>query len=211
MAERSTHAHATLLFAASHCVPRHTPCTAPATSACHSGLRNIRSKLTSTNQRIPCACHDFAPPHTSTRKLRAMTAHPNSNAVFNARELRNMTTNLNRCAIFNARELRAFTANRNSRTVPSVHALRTLTANHNSSAVPNAHTLRALTANHNGSTPREIEATARAPSALLVLATPLGARAANPRRPHTLRPATTCTSSATSQSTRVSANHNNRA
>ena len=38
---------------------------------CRSGLfnyvlRNIRPKLPSTNQRIPCAYHDFAPPHSST-------------------------------------------------------------------------------------------------------------------------------------------------
>ena len=38
-----------------------------ATSDSHYVLRNARSKLTSTNQRIPCTCHDFPTPSTLTR------------------------------------------------------------------------------------------------------------------------------------------------
>ena len=36
-------------------------------AACRCVPRNVRSKLTSTNPRIPCACHDFATPNTRTR------------------------------------------------------------------------------------------------------------------------------------------------
>ena len=86
MAERPTHAYATLLFAASHCIPRYTPpCTAPAASACHCALRNVRSKLTSTNQRIPCACHDFVAPHTSTRTRAAISHRATKSNGFSSR------------------------------------------------------------------------------------------------------------------------------
>ena len=36
-------------------------------AACRCVPRNVRPKLTSTNPRIPCACHDFATPNTRTR------------------------------------------------------------------------------------------------------------------------------------------------
>ena len=77
-AERLTHAHATLLFAASHCVSRYAPpYTAPAASACHCVLRNFGSKLTCANQRITCACRDFATPSTSTRARSRILAQGN--------------------------------------------------------------------------------------------------------------------------------------
>ena len=41
-------------------------CTAPAASAWHGVPRNVHSKPTSTNPRIPCACYGFVTPHTST-------------------------------------------------------------------------------------------------------------------------------------------------
>ena len=57
------------------------PRAAPAASACRCVLRNARSTLTSTNQRIPCACHDFAPPHTSTRARPISRTGPQNPAV----------------------------------------------------------------------------------------------------------------------------------
>ena len=70
-AQCPTRAPETSLFAAPHCEQSYTaPYTMPAASACHCVLRNVRSKLTSTNQRIPCACHDCAPPHSSTHTHR---------------------------------------------------------------------------------------------------------------------------------------------
>ena len=66
-AQRPARAPETPLRAAPHCVQRYTPrCTAPAASSCHCVLRNVPSKLTSTNQRISRTRHHFAPLHSST-------------------------------------------------------------------------------------------------------------------------------------------------
>ena len=45
----------------------HAACPPAIPTACRCVPRNVRSKLTSTNPRIPCACHDFATPNTRTR------------------------------------------------------------------------------------------------------------------------------------------------
>ena len=49
-------------------------------ASCHCVLRNVRSTLTSTNQRMPCACHDFATLCTSTHTRTADFLHRATNS-----------------------------------------------------------------------------------------------------------------------------------